>query len=98
MARKDQYRMAGVGFDEVLQLAAEIFKLEAREIMTVGKQPLRVKARSLLCYWAVRELGHSVTSVGAQLGLTQPAISRAVQRGERLVQEHNYNIEIPRKA
>ncbi|NIA05682.1 MAG: LysR family transcriptional regulator, partial [Proteobacteria bacterium] len=52
-----------------------------------------VQARSLLCYWAVRELGLSVTSVATRLGLTQPAASRAVQRGERLVQKHNYSLD-----
>lgn len=96
--RKDQYRMAGFGFDQVLQVVAEIFKMEPREIMAAGKQPLRVQARSLLCYWAVRELGCSVTSVAIKLGLGQPAVSRAVQRGERFVQEHDYSLEIPGKA
>ncbi len=90
--RGHQYKIEGVDFDKTLQLAANIFKIEAREIVTAGKQPLRVQARSLLCYWAVRELGLSVTSVATRLGLTQPAASRAVQRGERLVQEQNYSL------
>ena len=38
-------------------------------------------------YRAVRELGMSGTSVGKQLGLGQPAVSRAVMRGEKLA--HN---------
>ncbi len=96
--RKDQYRVAGIGFDEVLQLVSQIFELETQEIMAAGKQPLRVQARSLLCYWAVRELGYSATSVAARLGFGQPAVSRAVQRGERIAQEHDYSLNILGKA
>ena len=38
-------------------------------------------------FWAVTELGMSGTSVGKLLGLGQPAVSRAVRRGEQLAQE-----------
>ena len=55
----------------------------------------RVQPRSLLCYWAVRELGLPGTVVAAKLGLTQPAVSRAVLRGERLAK--GGGIPFPRK-
>jgi len=42
----------------------------------------RVKARSLVCYWAFRELGISGTSVSKLLGIGQPAVRRAIVRGE----------------
>ncbi len=57
-----------------------------------GKQRDRVKARSLLCYWAVKELGYSMTELGKKLNLTQPAISLSVQRGERIAEESGYSL------
>ena len=50
-----------------------------------GKQPDRVRARSVLAYWAVRDLGFSATEVGKYLGLSKSAVSRAVTRGQKLV-------------
>jgi hypothetical protein len=41
----------------------------------------------LVCCWAVLELGISGTSVGKLLSLGQPAVSRAVVRGEKLAQD-----------
>jgi len=41
-----------------------------------GKQVQRVKACSLLCYWAVTELGISATSVANKLGMHQSSVSR----------------------
>ena len=57
------------------------------------EQPERVMARSVLSYWAVRELGISGTSVGERLGLSQSAVSRAVQRGERFVSERHLSLK-----
>ena len=71
---------------------AEVFETEPVEVRKPGNQPLRVKARSLVCYWAVRELGLSGTSVSKLLGIGQPAMSRSVVRGEKLAQDMNLSL------
>jgi putative transposase len=43
-----------------------------------------VKARSLFCYWAVRELGVSETELARRFEMTQAPVSIAVKRGETL--------------
>jgi len=52
-----------------------------------------VKALSLLCFWAVKELRINSLSVALKLGITQPSVSRAVQRGEKLAIENNLYLE-----
>jgi hypothetical protein len=42
------------------------------------------KARSLLCYWAVRKLGFSATELSKKLGVSQPSVSISVKRGEKI--------------
>ncbi|MDD2390546.1 MAG: hypothetical protein PHP23_12550 [Desulfobacterales bacterium] len=37
--------------------------MEPAEVRKPENQPLRVKARSLVCYWAVRKLGMNGTGV-----------------------------------
>jgi REP element-mobilizing transposase RayT len=81
-----RYRLEAQGYnvERIVEKVAEVLKIEPEEIWKPGNQPLRVKARSLVCYFAVRELGLSGTAVGKQLGLCQSAVSRAAARGERL--------------
>jgi hypothetical protein len=48
-------------------------------VLSPGKQPECVMARSVLAYWAVRKLGISGTKVGKRLGLSQSAVSPAAE-------------------
>jgi len=90
--RRYWLKAQGYDIDRVVEKVAEVFEIEPEEIWKPGNQPLRVKARSVICYWAVRELGMSGTSVGKLLSLGQPAVSRAVARGEKFAEEMNLSL------
>jgi hypothetical protein len=90
--RRYWLKAQGYDIDQVVQKVAEVFDIEPGEIWKPGNQPLRVKARGLVCYWSVRELGMSGTSVGKLLGLGQSAVSRAVVRGEKLTQDMDLSL------
>jgi hypothetical protein len=70
----------------------EIFGLEGDVLYFKGRRKIQVAARSLLCYWAVRELGLRATELAKRLGVTQPAVSYAVSRGERIAKERDYSL------
>jgi REP element-mobilizing transposase RayT len=86
--RRDHLRASGVDFEHLLQRVAALFAITPEEVRAPSKQPRRVQARSLLCYWAVRELGLGGVTVAAALGATQSAVSKAVHRGEHYAFEH----------
>jgi hypothetical protein len=71
---------------------AGISGLEAEQILVSGKQPERVRARSLLCYWSVRELGLTAAAVSGLLGIGQPAVSRAACRGKAIAADNDYKL------
>ena len=43
----------------IVEKVSKIFKIAVKYILSPGKQPERVMARSVLAYWAVGELGNS---------------------------------------
>jgi len=59
----------------------------AEDLWKPGKYAKSVPARSLFCYWAVREIGVSATEIAKRLKMTQPAVSISVRRGERVAKE-----------
>jgi len=97
ISRREEARQQGFTFEELLKAAAQRVGLTPEDLLHPGKQPLRVYGRSLLCYWAVRELGMTATEVGRKIDLTQPAVSRAVSRGEKLATEKKMTLP-PRNA
>jgi hypothetical protein len=93
LARRYRLEANGVVFKKVVGRVSELLNIDSYEILLTGNQPLRVKARSLVCYWAVKELGLAGTEVAKILGLTQPAVSKAVRRGEKFVLENKLSLE-----
>ena len=84
LERRQHLRTRGRDFNWLLQRTAAAAGLPPGDLLTPSKIPARVEHRSMLCYLAVRELGLPGTVVADRLGLSQPAVSRAVARGERL--------------
>jgi hypothetical protein len=46
-----------------------IVYIDVDEFSSKGKQQKKVKARSLFCYWAVNELGVSLTELARKIGI-----------------------------
>jgi REP element-mobilizing transposase RayT len=61
-------------------------------ILSSGKQQRKVKARGLLCFWAVRELGISLTDLAKLLKLSVPGVGYSVERGESVARENGYQL------
>ena len=67
----------------------EIFGLTLSELSQGSRLRSVVRARSVLCYWAVKELGMSGAQAARWLGIGQPAVQRSVVRGGKIVRELN---------
>jgi hypothetical protein len=81
LKRSEQLRRQGIDLVRVARQAADAFAVEPERILRRGQSPSVVAARSVFCYWAVRELGRTTTALARELALTQPAVSIAVRRG-----------------
>ena len=82
-----QYRLKAEGWTliKITERVAEIFGIEKDQVVVAGKQPDRVRARSVLACWAIRDMGLTSTEVGKYLGLSKSAVSRAANRGQKLI-------------
>ena len=89
-----KHRLESQGFDlsKLSKRVAELLEVDPESIYSPGKYRQNVKARSLFCYWAVRELGMTATSLARALGLTQPAVSISVKRGQEIASENEFQL------
>ena len=88
------YELKSRGYDlkKVETRVVELLDVDGDVIYSKGRRRVQVEARSLFCYWAVRELGHSVTDLAKRLGMTQPAVGYAVSRGEQMAKERKFSL------
>jgi hypothetical protein len=91
LERRYAIRVQGYDFKEVVRRVGEIVGLEAESIMIASKQPRRVEARILLCYWAVRELGMTSVGVARLLGIKQTAVNK------KFAKDRNLQLAVPLK-
>ncbi len=92
LERKYELKSKGYNIDKLSDRVAKIFSINPEDIFQPGKQPVKVKARSLFCYWAVRELGFTMADLAPKLNISQPAVSMSAQRGEQIASENGYSL------
>ena len=66
------YKLKSQGYDlkSVEQRVCEIYDIEPEDIYLKSREKIRVEARSLFCYWAVRELGYGLSELGRRLSMS----------------------------
>ena len=87
--RERKYRLKADGYDFkwLVGRVARQLGLGPQVVLAPGKYPKNVKAGSLLCYWATRELGMTTIELSKKLKLSQPTISQSAKRGQKIAQE-----------
>lgn len=90
--RQCALRRRGYDLEKIAERVAEIYRVNAREVLARGRQQQRVSARSLFCFWAVRELGISLTALARRIGMSPPGVGYAVPRGEAIAHENRYQL------
>ena len=90
--RKHRLKRQGYDLDRIAERVSELLGMKADEVFSKGCQDRKVKARSLLCFWAARELGLSHTSLAKRLEMSVANVGFSVERGESIVKEGNYSL------
>jgi REP element-mobilizing transposase RayT len=84
-------RLSGYDINRLADRVKEILGINPLE--SPGRYHHVVKARRIFCYWGVRELGIPGTDLGKRLGISQPAVSKAVKEGEIIIKKENLSLQ-----
>ena len=90
LEQKYSLQARGYDMDKVADRVCELLDVKRSDIWAPGKDRYRVKARSLLCFWASRELKISQAELSQKFKLSPTAISLCVKRGEEMVRDKGY--------
>ena len=90
LEHKYSLQTQGYDLDKVADRVCELLGVKHSDIRAPGKERYRVQARSLLCFWASRELRISQSELSRKFKLSPATISLCVKRGEEIVQDNGY--------
>lgn len=87
LERRYHLMAKGYDFDGLVGYVATVLGVEQNIVTRPGRYPDTVEARSVLCYWATRNLGISTIELSKRLNVSQPTASQSAKRGEKIVRE-----------
>jgi len=90
LERRAFLQAMGYDFDRLVKRVAGLFEMPSTEVLREGKYTRTVEARSVLCFWANRELGINTVELARRLKIAQPTVTQSVARGEKLVAEKQF--------
>ncbi len=93
LERKYHLKARGFDFGRLISRVAELTGRKPDEVLASGKHRKVLVARSILCFWAVRELGMTQIQLARILKISQPAVSMAVVRGGKFTKDYDFCLE-----
>jgi len=91
--RKYKLRSEGYDFEKIVRRVGHLLGLDPQQVVTSGKRRYEVEARNIVCCWASKELELSQVYLARKFRVSQPAISAAIRRGEKIIIERQLQLE-----
>jgi len=92
MDRRYELKSRGYTIESLEQRVLDLYKIEKEDLYSKSRQRLRAEARSVFCYWGVRELGVEGTRMAKRLHMSQPGVAYAVKKGEKIVKDNDFHM------
>ena len=92
LERKYELKSLGVDLDFIARKVAGLLEMSVDAVWQQGKYKHLVTARSLICYWAVRELRMSTVQLARKFKISDVAVGKSVKRGAGIVEKEGYRL------
>jgi len=79
---------------ELMEKVAKAFEINPGVLKQRNRSKDLAEARGVLCYFAVREMGHNGAELGRMLNISRSGVSAAARRGEEIVQSNPFLREV----
>ena len=87
MERKEKLLREGWNVDRLVNRVCEITSVNPDDLRKKGRGNNLSNAKGLIAFWGYNELGISGSELSQLLGISRPAISKTIDRGEEIVKE-----------
>jgi putative transposase len=93
LEKKYALKANGMDLQCIAERVAKLCDMPVESLWLEGRYRSLVYARSLLCFWAVRELGVGMASLARRLNISTAAVSKSVKRGAEIAKKEGYELK-----
>ncbi len=90
--RRYALKARGVDVKYIAERVSLLLGMPVEDVWLPGRYKRLVTARSLICFWAVRELGESMASLARRFNISGVAVSKSVKRGAEIAEKEGYRL------
>ena len=76
-----------ISLEELQKIVADKYAIQPDQLLKRSRLSNTAQAKVIFSYCAVRHCSHTITAVASHLGIGLSSVSRAVQKGEQLIQK-----------
>lgn len=92
LERRYALEARGVDEDYIAERVSKLLDIPLEALHLPGKSRRLVAARSLMCYWAVRELGRTMADMARRFNISIAAVGKAVPRGAEIARKEGFEL------
>ena len=92
MERREKLKKEGWDIEKVAKKVCGLLGVDIRDIKRLSKRSKIAQAKSLVSYFASKELGITGIDLSEYFGITRSSISLAIQCGKKIAEENEYLI------
>jgi putative transposase len=90
--QRDKLTREGWDLDKIKAKVMEILEIRDINLNKKGRDNSISKVKALVCYFGNKELGISGAEIGRFLNISQPAVSKHINKGESIVENDGYKL------
>jgi len=90
--RASTLKRKGWNYSAVCDHVCKVMGIERKELKRRGRRNAASKGRALLCKWMVKDLGESRADMAGRLGVSRPAMTKLVRRGQEIEEEFGVSL------
>ena len=90
--RRSRLKAEGVDVEYFADRVGKLLNIPADDLWSPGRYRNLVAARSLICFWSVRELEMSMTSLARRFWISTVAVSKSAKRGAEIAKSEWYQL------
>jgi len=92
MDRRYELKSRGYTIERLEQRVLNLYRIKKEDLYSKSRQKVRAEARSVFCYWGVRELGLEGTRMAKRLNMSQAGVAYAIRKGEQIVKDKDFQM------